>query len=341
MEETMNKSTNQDHNSLGVGIAIVAWNNESIIDVCLDSVQNQTHKKIKTIVLDNDSADNTAAIVKENYPWANLIESNKNTGFSKGNNIIIKQFMADKDIDYIVLLNSDATIDPDWVSRLVQFAQDHEQLATAQGLTLDFYDHNIVDSTHIYVNRSGQAIQAGYGQARITVRDQPRKVFGVNAAACMISKKFLQNQPFDYVFDEDFFMYLEDVDFAARTFVMGWDNYIVPSAIAYHMGSTSSGKNPGFSVYMVNRNRLPMLIKNFPIITLLRLLPRMLIADIAELYRIARGKNYFIVYKFIMGRLKGLLITPLYISKRIKLSKFRKRSSKETWLAMDAGAISE
>jgi GT2 family glycosyltransferase len=163
------------------------------------------------------------------------------------------------------------------------------------------------------------------------------KVFGVNAAACMVSRAYLEEQPFNYLFDEDFFMYLEDVDAIARAVILGWDSYFVPEARAFHMGSASSGKNPGFSVYMVNRNRIAMLIKNLPLPILLRLIPRMVVGDIQELYRISRAKNFLVMKKFIMGRIMGLFLVPRYLKKARTLSKARNVKSAYLWEFMRDG----
>jgi len=266
-----------------------------------------------------------------------LIESPENTGFAKGNNLIIEHFMKDEDVNYIVLLNSDASLDKYWVEKLVEFAESTNNIAFLQGLTLDYYDHDIIDSTHIYINRNGQSIQSGYRQSRKSSTPNTQKVFGVNAAACMIAKDFLNKQPFKYLFDEDFFMYLEDVDVAARSVVLGWDNYFVKDALAYHMGSKSSGKNPGYSVYMVNRNVLPLLTKNLPLTVIAKILPRMVIADTRELYRILRGRNYRIFQKFVYGRLRGALTVPRYLRKRNLISKQRHISNKDLWALMETG----
>ena len=63
------------------------------------------------------------------------------------------------------------------------------------------------------------------------------------------------------------FMYLEDVDVAARATVMGWTSYFVPDAVAYHMGSASTGGGTGksrYAFYMTYRNNFGMLVKNLP-----------------------------------------------------------------------------
>jgi len=320
-----------------VGVAIVGWNNQEILPKCLDSVLKQTYKNIKTTVIDNNSSDDSVSLIKTKYPWVSLIESPVNVGFAKGNNIIIEQFMKDQDVGYVVLLNSDASLDKQWVEKLVAFAKSKNNTAFLQGLTLDYNDHEVIDSTHIYINRKGQSIQSGYRQDRRSATPDIQKIFGVNAAACMITRPFLDSQPFKYLFDDDFFMYLEDVDVAARSVVLGWDNYFVGDALAYHMGSASSGKNPGFSVYMVNRNRWPLLIKNMPASVIFRMIPGMIKGDAQELYRIARAKNFLIIRKFIWGRVKGFFVSFGFIKKRQTIMKAKKISNKELWSLMETG----
>lgn len=320
-----------------VGIAIVCWNNEKILSECLDSVLKQTYKYTKTIVLDNNSTDNSADLVSSHYPWARLIEYTTNSGFAKGNNIIIKEFLKDESIKYIALINSDASLDPSWVEELVKAVESTAHAAFLQGLTLDYYNHKVIDSTHIYVNRKGQSIQANYRRELKELDLNTTKVFGVNAAACMVTRNYLTSQPFDYLFDEDFYMYLEDVDVAIRSRVLGWTNYFIPEAVAYHMGSASSGKNPGFSVFMVSRNVLPMLFKNLPIPLIVKMIPKMILADVRELYRIIRGKNYKLVSKFIQGRLMGLVLLPRYLRKRLLLSKVRVIKNSKMWKLMNDG----
>lgn len=95
----------------------------------------------------------------------------------------------------------------------------------------------------------------------------------------VVSAKFLNSQPFNYVIDETMFMYLEDVELSARSVVMSWDNYLVPGAFAYHMGSASSDKKSGFPLYMTYRNNLALLCKNIPLRVLIKIIPQMLKSD--------------------------------------------------------------
>lgn len=306
-----------------VAIIIVSWNNKDILPDCIKSVQNQTYQHIDTYIIDNDSKDYTAEFVSTNYPGITLINGGSNLGFAKGNNVAIKQAIKTKnDYQYFVLLNTDARLRPDWVEKVVEFAERKPTGAVFQSITLDYYDTNIIDSTHIYISRAGQGTQGNWREPFVGEKG-PLRVFGVNAAAALISRRFIDAQPFSGVFDEKMFMYLEDVDLSARATVMGWENYLVPGTEAYHMGSASSGKNPGFSIYMTFRNNSAMLIKNLPISVLVTILPRLIKGDyetFKHLWWLGKRRAAFKVAK---GRLVGLLRLPLYIPDIIKMSRHR------------------
>jgi GT2 family glycosyltransferase len=235
-----------------------------------------------------------------------------------------------------MLLNTDATIAPDWTEKVVAFASRKPRGALYQGTTLDYYNHQVIDSTHIYVSHNGQGTQGNWRHF-VGLEKGPKKVFGVNAAACLISRSFIEAQPFDTYFDEALFMYLEDVDVAARATVMGWDNYLVPGARAYHMGSVSSGKNPGFSLYMTFRNNSDVLFKNFPLGLLIRILPRLIRGDIDTIRELRRRGKPAAVRKVIKGRFVGLLRMPLFIAKRRKMNKARTIDANYLWSLMRNG----
>jgi GT2 family glycosyltransferase len=260
-----------------------------------------------------------------------------NTGFAKGNNIGIKEALVDEDVEYVVLLNTDARLAESWVEEIVKFAGMKPKGAFFQGTTYDYNNHNIIDSTHIYVSRNGQGTQGGWRHYE-TGELGPRRVFGVNAAACMISRRFIEAQPFGYeFFDTRLFMYLEDVDVAARSTVMGWDNYLVPGAVAYHMGSVSSSSNPGFSLYMTFRNNTGVLFKNFPIGMLIRMIPSIVRGDIDTIKTLRRRGAKGAISKVIKGRLIGLFRLPFFMMKRVKLQKYKAVDNDYLWYLMRRG----
>lgn len=316
-----------------VSFIIVGWHNKTLLDECFASIQNQTYPSCNIIYVDNGSNDGSVEYVQKGYPKVTLLNCGENLGFAIGNNRGIQKAFEDEQCRYIALLNTDATLAKDWTETLVAFAETHPKGASFQSPTYDYYDHSVLDSFGITVDHYGRAVQLGHRQEG--PNPDTRKVFGVNAAAALYSRAFLEAQPFgeDY-FDSGLWMYLEDVDLAARATVMGWDNWFVNKSSAYHMGSASSNKNPGFSVFMVYRNNIAMLVKNFPAGILIRIAPRLIIADIQSIYNLWRHRNYRAAKSIVKGRLKGLPMLPKFIRKRRQLRKKSTLSSRQLWRLM-------
>ncbi len=321
-----------------VAYIVIGYNNKDILAECFDSIYAQTHKERTVIFVDNLSSDGSSEFVRKYYPSVEIIEPGQNTGFAKGNNIGIACALKDVSVGHIALINSDARLDENWTEKIIKFSALKPRGALFQGTTFDYYDNEVIDSTHIFVSQNGQGTQGNwrhYYEAEIG----PKKVFGVNAAACMISRSFIEEQPFGAkLFDETMFMYLEDIDTAARATIMGWDNYLVPKARALHMGSVSSGKNPGFSLYMTFRNNSGMLFKNFPLTLLFRMLPKIIRGDIDTVRALRRMGKKDSSNKVIKGRLIGILRLPLFLPKRLKLRKYRRVVNKDyVWQLMRKG----
>ncbi|MFO0862172.1 MAG: glycosyltransferase family 2 protein [Candidatus Saccharibacteria bacterium] len=319
-----------------VAFIIVGWHNEKLLPECINSVLAQTYSNIKIYYVDNGSADNSVKLVKENYPDVICIETGKNNGFAKGNNIGIREALKDKNVEYIALLNTDATIEKLWAQKLVTFADGKKRVAAMQGITLDYYNHNIIDSTHIFLSRSGQATQGSYRDDLINIPSS-FTTMGVNAAAAMYTREFIDAQPFESLFDETMFMYLEDVDVALRSIVMGYKNYCVKDTYAYHMGSASSKSNKTYPAYMTFRNNSGLLVKNLPIGTLAKLLFRVISSDrarVKHLRQLGRKEEAKAVVK---GRLFGLLLLPIFYIKRLRLNKSRNIDKNYLWHLMKKG----
>jgi GT2 family glycosyltransferase len=321
-----------------VAYVVLGWNNKDLLDECLESIMAQDYPDKKIVLVDNNSDDDSVEYVKDKYPSVEVLAQAKNHGFAKGNNIGIEHALKDPKVGYVVLVNTDATLATNWTSTLVGFAADRPRAALLQTITLDYYDHDYIDSTHIFISRLGQATQGSYRRAISDELDaMPMKTFGCNAAAILITRKFIEAQPFSHFFDEAMFMYLEDVDVAARATVMGWDCFLVPGSRAYHMGSASSSKNPGFSLYMTYRNNTRLLLVNLPFLMFLRMIPRLVRGDRATMEHLRMMGKDEAAKKVRDGRLNGLLRLPLALPRAIRLHIAKRISSKELWQLMERG----
>lgn len=309
---------------------VLCWNNKDIISECLDSLINQTYKDKKIYVLDNASTDGSSDFIADNYPDIELIRSSKNNGFDEGNNILIEKSLQNKEVRYVALINSDLILKDNWTEEIVNYISNKHNVAGAQGATLDYYNHKKVDSVHVYLADNLQSIQYGYNEPFTTNMKFPRKVFGVNAAAAIYTRDFIEKQPCKKFFDNKFYMYLEDVDISLRAIVSGRNNYYIPSAVAYHMGSASSKKRASdYAFFMTFRNQAALLFKNLSFLTIFKFIPRGINTDL-HLYKwLKTDYGCKIAVKVFWARVWGIIRLPLYISDRIRIRKAAKRNNQE------------
>lgn len=322
-----------------VAFVIVGWNNLDLIDDCIASIESQTYEPVSIVYVDNDSHDGSSQHVKDKYPHVQVIDSGANLGFAKGNNIGIKRALESEAVRYVALLNTDARIAENWTETIVSQAEMKPKGAAYQTITLDYYDHAVIDSTHLYLAQNGQGTQGSWRRLLFEGYDvAPKKVFGCNAAAALYSRAFIEAQPFDDLFDDKMFMYLEDVDVAARATIMGWDNYVVPGSRAYHMGSASSGKKPGYSLFMTYRNNVAVLAKNVPALMFIRMIPGMVRSDYHTMKRLRQIGQGEAIPRLLKGRLSGFIRLPLYAGDIVKLRSFRRSIPKQyLWQLMRKG----
>lgn len=324
----------------GAAVVIVTWNNRELIADCLDSVRAQTEADWHAVVVDNGSADGTPDVVRAyaaGHDRVTLLAQPRNLGFAAANNLGIAWALEHLDPAYLVLLNSDARLDPRWLATLVDAAERTPRAACLQGLTLNFFDPQLVDSAGILVNRNGSAVQLGYREQRASMppAGEPRPVFGVNAAAALYTRRFLDSQPFaPQLFDPDLYMYLEDVDVAVRSVLTGWTNLLVPAATAYHMASVSGAKRPGLSLYLTFRNNALVLYKNFPAGLLRRMLGGAVRSDVTYLRERLAERDVRSAYLVVKARLASLALLPRFRAKRRVMLRAVSVAEDDVWQRM-------
>lgn len=316
-----------------VTFIVICWNNRDLLDDCFSSIYAQSYSNFNVIMVDNASGDDSVAFTRQKYPRVDILQAAANNGFAIGNNQGIAQALENPECAYVALVNTDARMDPDWLETLIAFASEHPHGASFQTTTVDYYNHQLLDSRGILIDHQGRAMQLGHQQP---VQNYPtRQVYGVNAAAAVFSGTFLRDQPFgDDYFDSDMWMYLEDVDLATRAVMMGWDNWYVNQSTAYHMGSASSNKNPGFSVYMSYRNNLYLLVKNYPLSVILRILPGLIATDLQSIYRHLRGRNKRAIKAMLKGRMQSVVHVGIFLKKRSVMKRVTRISSRQLWSLM-------
>ena len=271
--------------SPAASVIIVNWNGAHHLPTCLDSLAAQTYGDFETIVVDNGSTDGSLALLCDQYPWVNVVPLAENTGFAAGNNRGFEQARG----KYLVTLNNDTRVEPDWLEHLLAVADAHPEAGMVGSRICTFNDPDRIDSLGMGICRDGMS-RGRYRNRRwsaLALADVEEILFP-SACAALYRRTMLEEVG---GFDEDFFAYAEDSDLGLRGRLAGWEALLATRAVVYHKYSQSAGSFSPLKVYLVERNHYWLAIKSFPVGQLL-LLPFFTgIRYLEQLHQVASGRG--------------------------------------------------
>jgi GT2 family glycosyltransferase len=186
---------------------VLNWNGWRDTLPCLESLRAQTHP-LRVVVVDNGSSDDSVARIREAAPWAELLETGVNLGYSGGNNVGIRHVLARNDIDFLWLLNNDTIAPPDTLKKLLATAAAQPEAGIVG--TVLYYAH---DPTRIQAWGGGRMSTA----LALTTHYCEPTVFGRSSYATFASV-LVRCEVFAAIglLYEGSFMYFDDTDFCAR-----------------------------------------------------------------------------------------------------------------------------
>lgn len=211
-------------------IVILTYNSSHIIKNSLDNLDCNKHK---IIVVDNASRDNTAELVRTNYPQIQLIEIAKNGGYGRGNNAALNQLQS----EFVLVLNPDALISEDDIKKVLQVMKSDEKIAIAGPLLLE---GNTISAETIAFEKA--KIEKDFTTIKHTYYQKIGNNYGSRfiSGACL----FLRTAVFKKLgfFDENIFLFFEDDEICFRARKNGYKNLLVTNAVVCHIGGASSKK---------------------------------------------------------------------------------------------------
>jgi len=234
-----------------VSVVIVNLDGKAHLEKCLKSLFEVTYSDFEVIVIDNHSTDQSISFLKENYPQVKIKSLEKNYGFAHPNNLGAKIANG----KYILFLNNDTVVTPNFMTELVSSFQNNSELAICQSMLLKPDD--TVDSSGDYVDSLGIAFNS---KEKIV---QPREILSARGASMMIRKDIFEELG---GFDEKFFVSFEDVDLGWRAWIKGYTVMIAPKSVVCHLGGQTT-KTVGDIAFHGFKNQLSMIITNFESIT--------------------------------------------------------------------------
>jgi GT2 family glycosyltransferase len=251
-----------------VTVTIVTFNSGRYIARCLDSVLGQNSPLKEVIVVDNASSDNTRAILRDFEGRVRVIYNRQNVGFAAAQN----QAIALSDADWVLVLNPDVRMMPNFISMLVAAGEADHNAGSVCGkllkMSVDFVipEEPILDSTGIYFTPSMRHLDRGSQEVDDGRYVEFEYVFGASGAAALYRRAMIENISVSgEFFDSDFFAYREDADVAWRAQLLGWKCLYTPLAMAYHVRTVLPANRrllpPVLNMHSV-KNRWLMRIKN-------------------------------------------------------------------------------
>ncbi|GEM_PF-387435 len=317
MKKEIKNIFNNQHDIL-LSVIIVNYNTEEFIDLCLASIAKEDifslENGLEVFVVDNNSIDNSIAMINCKYPWVKLMENNKNQGFAKANNQAIQKVRG----QYILFLNPDTVLKKGAFSEMILYMDEHPEVGLA-GSRLIFPDNTPQESVEF--------TYPGYKYAVEELKGLPGSIAWVMGAS-MIARSFIIKESGG--FDERFFLYGEDTDLCLTIRKKGWEIAYIPKAVIVHFEGQSERKNSSLEVFeKKERATILFFLKHYSAKTALRIkkmhdikaLWRLIILSVSLFFhqskiinqeRHLRYKLSRRIYKEMFSKIKIAIVVPRY-----------------------------
>ena len=220
-----------------LSVVIVSYNVRHYLDECLESVEKALKGlEAEVFVVDNASTDDTLQVLPQKYPWVRFIDNEENVGFSRANNIAIRQSTG----EYVLLLNPDTNVAEPTLRESVSFMDKHPQAGGAGVMMLNGDGTRAPESRRAIPTPWVSALKMLGFTRRYYMSDlpwdKPCRIEVVSGAFCLLRRKALDKVG---LLDEDFFMYGEDIDLSYRLIKGGFENWYLPQTIVHYKGKST------------------------------------------------------------------------------------------------------
>jgi GT2 family glycosyltransferase len=248
-----------------VSIIVVNWNGIDYIDECLVSLEKQTWGNKEFILVDNGSGDGSAAHMQkwaDRTPNAQVILLDKNSGFCEANNLAFARSRG----EWIALLNNDAVAEPKWIEELIRQGDPERKIGMIGSKILFAEPKGVIDKAGHLIYWDGQNRGRGTMEKDIGQYDKEEEILWPDACAAIYHRRIFEETG---GFDESFFAFGDDADLGMRARLLGWKAWYAPKAVVHHRHSATAGVYSPLKIMLVERNRLLLAAKNFPLLLLL------------------------------------------------------------------------
>jgi GT2 family glycosyltransferase len=307
-----------------ITVIIPALHRPDLTQRCLHSLSLQKATGLEIVVVENEARQDSIFSLETlpaDFPFpVQQILLEKNLGTTDS----INRAMAETASEFVLMLNNDVELEPQFTPLLAEKLSSDSQLAFATGKLLNAKDPTRLDGAGDALLLGGGAYRLGHQELDSAQFDQPAEVFVGCGAATLYRREALEQVT---GLDGDFFAYLDDVDLSFRLHLCRWRGAYVPNAVAYHIGSATLGvpMHPRIVRWMT-RNQLLLLWKNYPTGMLIRLLPRIWVYQFLWFAMVLRRGN---ILSYLRGNLEALGLLGRTLAKRRQVQSQKKLTNRE------------
>lgn len=282
----MNKNTT---NNPKVAIIILTWNKKSYVINLLTTIEKITYQNHETIVVDNASTDGTCEVIKKEFPNVKLIVNSQNLGGTGGFNTGIKYALAKGGYDYLWLLDNDVEVEKSALRELIRILESSKRIAIAGSAMYDLTNkEHLLELGYFVELRKGRF----HDNKSLVVNSLEAKelfiVDSVSSCSLCVSVKAINDVG---IWDDNFFIYCDDVDWNIRFGKKGYQIASVPSSIIWHVPWLYK---LGFNtVYYANRNMMYLISKHLSVPENIFSLLYKELAILRSSYHLFKSKEYY------------------------------------------------
>jgi GT2 family glycosyltransferase len=265
-----------------VTVAIPNYNGRKLLEPMLSSVGRQTLKPAAVVVVDDCSEDDSLDYLRANWPHVRVVRQPARRGVTAAMNACLQA----AETELVALFNNDIELEPDCLAELAAELERHPEAGSVTPKMLDFSERGVLDGAGDLLNWRGGGRRRGHGDPDTGQYEEAEEVFGPCGGAAVYRRSALEAVG---GFDEAYYAYYEDIDWAFRAQLAGFRCHYVPTAVLYHHGSATLGRGfSDFNGYHLWRNPVWLVAKCFPAGALIR-----------HVHQIARGQlgNLFVALR--------------------------------------------
>ncbi len=236
-------------------IVIPSYNGARFLPALLDALTKQTFQDFEIVLVDDASSDESVAFVEEHYPAVRIMANRTNLGFAASCNAGAEAASG----RVLVLLNNDTEPEPEWLASLVRAVCEQPKAAIVTSKLLLHDGSGRLHTTGDLLGANGLPRNRGVWEQDTGQYDAQTDVFSGCGGASAFRRDAWQALG---GFDEDFWMYVEDVDYGFRARLAGWQAAFAPGArVRHHLSATGGGATASF---YTGRNTIWLIAKNVP-----------------------------------------------------------------------------